>query len=1685
MPAVPLPPVIDEKLTELAAEIRRLRVIRGISWTALVLFALPVAAIALDSSVAMPRLARIGAFVGWAALGTLAAWVFVWRRMTGDVPPAALAAAIEEKYPSLSERLQTLVELSENFEPGNGSKALVAVLARETEKRTQKLNFYRAAPTGVSFRAAAIALAFGAVAVALIFFVRWYTPPVEAAYTVAVSSGDPVVKRGEPVTLTAYLKKTKPTAVLPDAAVVVYREPGTTAEKKLPMAGDDKAAFSVTRPKVDADFEYAVEVGGTRTEWHTVSAVDPIEVVAGTTTTATPPEYAATEGPQKRDGLSEIDILQHGTVTYELKFNRPAVEGKVEWRAADAKADQPPDVIPLAFADGRQAATYTHSATSDGTLKFILTGEKGVKTERPVAIQAKVDSPPRFEKALGIPQGLRDVRPDRPLKFDLAVSDDVSVSEVVVEYARWFGDKAGETKTEKVALPGVGTRRAEGVHLFDLKGKANHGEMLRVRVRATDNRSVPAAALKPQSTTFPDNDWATLRVSSTAAPLGEQEIAGQKDRIESKLDAVAKKIEAAEKEVAKVRKDADGKPKLTPDQTIRLDQAREKAREAARELTDVAREADAVPDLRPLGQAAREVADKHLGPADDQLRKASNEPDAEKRDESTAAAAADLKAAREAVDDLRKQNADAARDRAAREKLRELAEDQARLAEETAKADAAKAADLAAKQKELRERLDKLFEENDPLKKAVEKANADEVAKLRDEIERLKREQAELDAAARAAAERVRKESAEELKKKQDDLAKKAAALKDKTDTAARVGRNDPLDKKPFDAAADKLTGEKPLDALTEQEKAARELDRLAEKLADQANRRNDVKEAAGQIAKWQEDLRGRAADAAKQNPNGLPPETQKKLQAEQKAIQKATDRLKLPPSDALQKAKQDASQKAGQAADAVGKPDTDAAMKKSADALNELAKQTPGNAERLKAAKDELEKLRREQDAVAREAADAVKAAEGKNPDDPMTRDELAKKLKDAADKQDELAKKLKGLDTPGQEQRRDRTADAGEKASGDLRKGLPQDIPASQADAKRRMDRLRDALNGDTPADDKAAELARMQQQLTDELNKLEKPKPDDLQRLQRRQKEINREMAKLNAPEAAGEKNDARDAGQGAEAALQKNEPEVDELRKKSKAAADAAKKLADKLQGESDEDKLDRLAKNRAEQARKATDAADRAADPERTREAQQQLDRDLADLNDARAGEAQAAKKKAADALERLKRTAEPDKQKEAQKQAADAMKELADKVRKNGDRKAGPDQAAAPKLDPADPTDPDNGLATEEQAKAARDLAKQQRDLRDELSKAAEQNAKNPPKPGDTDPLGDLAKEQAEIAKKADELAKKADEASKPCCQGGAAAAGQAAGKLAAGDAKAAEKAGQKAAEQLKQASEKGDNAGAKKEAADLAKRQEELNGKIAEAGKDAAAAAARQQKRQQELAQEAKDVADKLDRAAERRNGAGEKPMGNQLKEAADQARKAGQQMEQAGKQAGEGKPDKAADARKQAGDNLKQAGDAAGQGAGQPMPMPMADGKPGQGKGGDAGQAAQQAGDKMGDAQKELGKGEGGKNAAGQAMKDAADQLKKAADQMAKGRGQGQGDGDPMPGSGDGGMNPGGNRGDPGKAASDKVPSAVIDNLGKSWGDLSGETKSKILQELSAKYGEDYAKAIKLYFEQLADRK
>ena len=68
----------------------------------------------------------------------------------------------------------------------------------------------------------------------------------------------------------------------------------------------------------------------------------------------------------------------------------------------------------------------------------------------------------------------------------------------------------------------------------------------------------------------------------------------------------------------------------------------------------------------------------------------------------------------------------------------------------------------------------------------------------------------------------------------------------------------------------------------------------------------------------------------------------------------------------------------------------------------------------------------------------------------------------------------------------------------------------------------------------------------------------------------------------------------------------------------------------------------------------------------------------------------------------------------------------------------------------------------------------------------------------------------------------------------------------------------------------------------------------------------------------------------------------------------------------------------------------------------------------------------------------------------------------------------------------NPGGNDGSGNQAIDlSKYGPDAKKYQGKPWGDLPGELRTRIIQDMKATYGDDYSRMIKLYFEQIADKK
>jgi hypothetical protein len=111
------------------------------------------------------------------------------------------------------------------------------------------------------------------------------------------------------------------------------------------------------------------------------------------------------------------------------------------------------------------------------------------------------------------------------------------------------------------------------------------------------------------------------------------------------------------------------------------------------------------------------------------------------------------------------------------------------------------------------------------------------------------------------------------------------------------------------------------------------------------------------------------------------------------------------------------------------------------------------------------------------------------------------------------------------------------------------------------------------------------------------------------------------------------------------------------------------------------------------------------------------------------------------------------------------------------------------------------------------------------------------------------------------------------------------------------------------------------------------------------------------------------------------------------------------------------------------------------------------------------------MQQAEKQLGQGQ--PHGAQQSMQQAAQALAQAAQSLAQ-RQRGQ----PMQNTESGVLGASGDGAiDPSLLGPDNQKYA-----GKRWGELPGELQTKIIQDMKAKYGDDYARVIKLYFEQIA---
>jgi hypothetical protein len=1270
--AITLTPALRKRLAAMGRRARLLQAVRGLSVLVVVLGLSSGAVLFADYSLDLSASLRKVFFCTWAGVGIglllLGVLVPLRRRMDAR----ALAAVIEQQYPDLRERLTSSVELAESNGRGHGSPGFIAQLMDEAERQSSQIDFRPALPA----RRPAILAVLAAVVVLLTlapafvwprqyadltqrFFHPWYLAN-NAAYTIEVAPGDAIAGRGRTITVSAHLVPRNAKLALPDRGTLVVVG-GDGTETRQEMDRDEKGDFTVDY-KVPCDVTYRIEAGEAISDFYRVIAVTPVELAAESPCiTVTPPAYArATKEEETYYGLVDLSALQHSEVRFTFRFTRPAEAAFLEW-TEQGESGEKGDSSPLLktsnhaldLGDDRQTASFTMTATTAGKYRVVLEAERGIRTVLDGGtLSVRADQPPSVVKFAGI-EG-RAVQKSERVPLEIETADDIGVAGIELEYRV----NEGQPVRQQLTLPDGESPMVRVRHFPQLSGKVQEEDRIHYRFHIRDN--LPAEYQGPHVIVYPVDRWLSFQVARQGGGNTEKNILSRRDEINRKLEAVKNALRKEQIGIAKVGQETQNQASLPAEQGEQVKNLQEDNRNNQKALRDLARIAEAEPMLGPVAEQARDVADRELSESQKALDQAPQQSPSErtrrfeKANRQLASAVKRLEEMKQTNEKLAQERLDEARLEGLAQRERQLAERAAELATKnpvlnpTTKEQAEK---LRRQQEEIAADLERIARQSEPLKQALEQARGEQAREMAERARELAQAQRDL---IRAEAESKRQRQAEwsaEMARKQQELTEQAAKLAEETREPAPAARTDPLKPEKARRAAEALKQGDTKEAVKHQDQAAAELERLAQAFERAVKLSADPREAARQLGQAEKALRQRVQEEiAKKDTQKPLGERLKPLQDEQNAIRQTVERLSVPP-DQLEpnKVKKQIAEWAAQASESIQKqdvPQAQARMDEIRKMLDRLADLLPSLEQRRQKASQDVARLRQQQEEIAKQIEQIKK-------DDPNALSRLA----EAARQQAETAEALSKLDAPDREARRERTAEALNRALADLLDRRSEDRAASQNEARRQLERLEQALRGQKPVDEQANDLARQQREL---VRAAADPKttPQQKQELARKQQRIAEQTRNLQVPEAPERQRNAAEQTKKAAQAAQA-QPTSPETKKRMEEAARKLDELARQLAGQEGEvAKAERLARRQAEAAAEAEQEPSKTSTPDAQRR-QQEIAHEAQNV---RTGEeARREKQRALDALARAQQDPAKDPL-HAQREAADTLRDLADRL---------------------------------------------------------------------------------------------------------------------------------------------------------------------------------------------------------------------------------------------------------------------------------------------------------------------------------------------------------------------------------------------------------------------------------------
>ena len=401
--------------------------------------------------------------------------VAVAVRLRARVPARQLARYIEERAPTLEDRLVTAIDSSRRAADAAGPSPLVAALAADASRVASTVDAAAIVSVASMRRARASALA-SVLAVVVAGSQVW--SPVRAAWAVAalwafpahvtlqVQPGNVTVLVGTTVDVVATLSGTS----APATAELLLRAPdGTWAATPMPRQADGR--FVVTQRAPRTSTEYKVRAAGLESATYTLQTLERPRIARIALTYRYPTALGL--APRTDDDSGDIYAPAGTDVDLRVYTDRPVTTA--QWRPSDA--------APVALAATPDGAWQTTLRIArDGAYRLGLVDAQGIASGDGAEYFIRVvdDRPP--DVRITRPARDRRVTPLEEVEIAADASDDYGVASLELVYAV----AGGEPHVVPLPVP-ASTTQASGRHLLYLEDlHVQPGDIVSYFARARD-----------------------------------------------------------------------------------------------------------------------------------------------------------------------------------------------------------------------------------------------------------------------------------------------------------------------------------------------------------------------------------------------------------------------------------------------------------------------------------------------------------------------------------------------------------------------------------------------------------------------------------------------------------------------------------------------------------------------------------------------------------------------------------------------------------------------------------------------------------------------------------------------------------------------------------------------------------------------------------------------------------------------------------------------------------------------------------------------------------------------------------------------------------------------------------------------------------------------------------------------